>query len=73
MNFDQSTTIRSGMIELVRDTMTIGIVQRVLFWSHKSGYIQSVSRFSVAMELVDSYWYFEYPVAIRLTVNGRIH
>ena len=33
MNFDESTTIRSGMIELVRDTMTLGIFQRVLFWS----------------------------------------
>ena len=33
MNFVESTTIRSGMIELVRDTMTLGIFQRVLFWS----------------------------------------
>ena len=33
MNFDESATIQSGMIELVIDTMTLGNVQRVLFWS----------------------------------------
>ena len=33
IDFDKSATIRSGMVELVRDTMTLANVQRVLFWS----------------------------------------
>ena len=33
LDFDESATIRSGMVELVGDTITFDIIQRVLFWS----------------------------------------
>ena len=33
IDFDESATIRSGMVRLLGDTITLDIIQRVLFWS----------------------------------------